>query len=106
MSTELLPKVDLWQVSSAARQVLTDLVNEAVRKALEEHGLKRSRTPAVALRGTDAAAYIGVGRSRFYGLLKEHPELMAASYTVGKARCWPVAALDAWMQARQAEAAA
>jgi predicted DNA-binding transcriptional regulator AlpA len=101
MSTELFPKVDLWRISDEARQALIQLVKQSVREALEEQGLRKPPVPAGALRGSDAAAYLGVGRSHFYGLLKEDPQLLGLSFTVGRCRMWPTAGLDEWMQLRR-----
>ena len=82
-----------------------ELVGEAVCKALEGQGVKKARAaPSGALRAAAAANYIGVGRSRFYGLLKEDPELLGLSFRAGRARMWSVASLDNWMEARQVEA--
>ena len=58
--------------------------------------------PAGALRAAEAARYLGLGRSRFYTLLDEHPQLLAASFTVGKARMWSTASLDAWITSKHA----
>jgi hypothetical protein len=101
MSSELLPKVDLWRISDEARQALIQLVKQSLREALEEQGLKKPPVPTGALRGADAAAYLGVGRSHFYGLLKEDPQLLGLSFTVGRCRMWPIAGLDEWMQLRR-----
>jgi hypothetical protein len=43
---ELLPRVELWQLSEGAQQALTELVENAVRRALEAQGLKRPTTPS------------------------------------------------------------
>jgi hypothetical protein len=83
---ELLPRVDVYRLSDHMREEFRTLVSEAVRSALAELGNR----PAGALRGHDAARYLGLGRSRFYMVLKEHPELLAASFTVGKARMWQI----------------
>src|SRR5262245_45414002 len=81
-------------------EVLKDLVHEAVRSALEDKGLKGIRPPPGALRADQAAAYIGVGRSRFYKLLTEDSQLKSLSFTVGNCRMWAVPSLDAWMRER------
>jgi predicted DNA-binding transcriptional regulator AlpA len=101
MSSELLPKVDVYRLSEAALQQLQPLINAAVRAALEEQGLKKPRVTPGALRGKDAADYLGISRSRFYALLKTDPALKAASFTVGKSRAWTIAALDEWMRLNQ-----
>jgi predicted DNA-binding transcriptional regulator AlpA len=105
MPEELLPKVDLYRLSAHIRDELASLVSEAVRAALEEQGLRKPVAPAGALRGPDAAAYLGVGRSHFYDLLKEDPELLSASFTAGRCRMWPTTALDEWMQVRRTRSA-
>ena len=80
-------------------EALTDLVRQAVRQELA------AAAPPGALRAAQAADHIGVGRSRFYLLLKEDAQLLGLSFTVGTARMWPREALDRWMQARQAHTA-
>jgi hypothetical protein len=99
MPDELLPKVDLFRISGPMLEVLSDLVRQAVRQEMAE------AAPPGAMRAAQAADYIGVGRSRFYKLLKEDPQLLGLSFTVGTARMWPREALDRWMQARQAKTA-
>jgi hypothetical protein len=103
--SDLLPKVDVYRFSDSARQELATLVTEAVRTVLEEEGLKRRRLPAGALKASDAATYIGISRSGFYALLKHDPSLLQRSFTAGRSRLWPTAALDTWMLARQSESA-
>jgi hypothetical protein len=67
MSTELLPKVELWQLSEHAIRTL----EEIVRRVLVENG----HAAVGAFRAASAAKYIGVGRSTFYELLKTDPHL-------------------------------
>jgi len=103
MADELLPKVELWHLGGPARQMLADLVSDAVCEALEARDLKRPKPPAGALRAKDAASYVGVSRSAFYKILDDDPQLKGLSFTVGKSRMWPTADLDSWMQARRAQ---
>lgn len=79
-------------------------MTEAVRKALEEQGLKKPCPPPGAVKAAGAAIYVGVSRSGFYQLLKNDPMLLRLSFTAGRSRLWSTTALDTWMQARQAEA--
>ena len=95
MSTDLLPKVELWQLSEHVAQA----IREIVREALEEHG-DRLRSRAGGMRAAAAAAYIGVSRSKFYELLRTEPYLQASSFRAGTARMWRKDDLDAWMQAQ------
>ena len=92
MSNELLPKVELWRVSDPAIQTLEDLI----RRVLAE----RASTPVGAMRAAAAAAYIGVGRSTFYQLLRQDAQLAGSSFGIGAARMWRKEDLDAWMQAQ------
>jgi len=91
MSQELLPKVQLWQLSEHAAQAL----KEIVRDALVEHGVVK-RAPVAGMRAVEAAACIGIRRSTFYKLVKADPHLRR-SYVVGTARMWRKEDLDAWM---------
>src|SRR6188472_1360594 len=77
MADELLPKVDLFRISDPMLEVLTSLVRQAVRQEMA------AAAPAGALRAADAARYLGLGRSKFYAMLKADPELMGASFCVG-----------------------
>src|SRR5262245_43911993 len=94
-----MSNIQLCQLSDL-RVALSDLVYEAVRTALQEQSTQKARAPTGALRAKAAAAYIGISRTRFYELLDEDPSLKAIAYTVGRARAWPTAALDRWMQAQ------
>jgi excisionase family DNA binding protein len=96
MSSELFPKVELWQLSEHVARAL----KEIVRDALDEHGIVE-RAPIGGMRAAEAAAYIGIGRSTFYKLVKTEPPLQR-SYVVGTARMWRREDLDAWMQAQVA----
>jgi predicted DNA-binding transcriptional regulator AlpA len=58
------------------------------------------------MKAAKAAAYLNISRSKFYKVLEEDPELKDSSFTLGKCRLWPVAALDAWIQARGQPASA
>jgi hypothetical protein len=95
MSDELLPRVDLFRISGPMLEALTDLVRQAVRQEMA------AAAPAGALRAADAARYLGLGRSKFYVMLKADPELMGASFCVGTARLWSREALDGWMRTKQ-----
>jgi predicted DNA-binding transcriptional regulator AlpA len=57
-------------------------------------------TPVGAMRAAAAAAYIGVGRSTFYQLLRQDAQLAGSSFGIGAARMWRKEDLDAWMQAQ------
>ena len=52
------------------------------------------------MRAAAAAAYIGVGRSTFYQLLRQDAQLARSSFGVGAARMWRKEDLDMWMQAQ------
>src|SRR5262245_16552350 len=93
MSEELLTKVDLFRLSGPAREDLWAIL----REVLAEEGCRK----AGALRATEAAAYIGVSRSRFYELLKEDQSLEAIAVSMGEIRVWPTADLDRWLQDRR-----
>jgi predicted DNA-binding transcriptional regulator AlpA len=105
MPDELLPRVDVYRLSAQIREELASLVSEAVRAALEEQGLRKRPAPEGALRGRAAAKYIGISPSHFYALLKEDPHLLGASFTAGRCRMWPTAALDEWMRVRRTQSA-
>jgi excisionase family DNA binding protein len=96
MPQELFPKVELWQLSEHVARAL----KEIVRDALVEHGTVE-RTPVGGMRAAEAAAYLGVGRSTFYKLVKTEPALQR-SYVIGTARLWRKEDLDAWIQAQVA----
>jgi predicted DNA-binding transcriptional regulator AlpA len=98
MPSDPLYPVRLHDVSADARALLKELL----REVLTEH-LGKPRAPAGALRGKEAARYIGLGKTRFYKVIKEDPVLKAASFKIGNARAWPVTALDAWMAAQVAQ---
>jgi excisionase family DNA binding protein len=95
MSNDLLPKVELWQLSEPAIRALKDVV----RLVLDERGIS-TKPPIGALRAAQAATYIGVGRSKFYQLLRTEPQLQASSFRAGTARLWRKEDLDTWMQAQ------
>ena len=109
MQEDLLHRVELCRISPDGRQALDALVQQAVSDVLEKLGLVKPQVakttlrevPKTALRAEEAAAYIGVGRSTFYTLVKEDLHLLAASFTVGRCRMWLTPALDEWMQARR-----
>jgi excisionase family DNA binding protein len=94
MPQELIPKVELWQLSEHVTQAL----KEIVRDALVEH-CTVERSPVGGMRAAEAAAYVGIGRSTFYKLIKTEAHLQH-SYVVGTARMWRKEDLDAWMQAQ------
>ncbi len=94
MPQELFPKVELWQLSEHVTQAL----KEIVRDALVEHSTVE-RSPVGGMRAAEASAYIGIGRSTFYKLIKTEAHLQH-SYVVGTARMWRKEDLDAWMQAQ------
>lgn len=89
---------------STADPLVVHLTASQLRQLIEEVVLKKlgqqESTPAGALRPKEAAAHIGVGRSKFYELLKEDPQLAEASFQVGTARMWRKEDLDAWMLAQ------
>jgi excisionase family DNA binding protein len=93
--SDLLHKVELCALSGDARQLLKDLI----REVFAESGLALPRETG-ALRAKEAAAYLGIGKTRFHELLKEDPNLDAASIRVGRARVWPKEALDKWLKAK------
>lgn len=96
--SELLPKVEVWRITDQVALALHELVKDAVRKVLEEEGLRRAPVQPEALRINEAARYVGVGRSTFYKLMKEDDHhLMSTSFTAGRCRMWTKAALDEWM---------
>ena len=92
MPSELLPKVDLWQISGPAMQAL----EEMMRRVLAEQG----RGPAASLGAVKAAEYVGVSRNQFLKLRKEDPGLEKLSFLMGTKPYWRAADLDAWMQRR------
>jgi predicted DNA-binding transcriptional regulator AlpA len=94
MTAELFPKVELWQLSEHAIHTL----EEIMRRVLAE----QATSPTGAMRAAQAAAYIGVGRSKFYELLRTDPSLRTCSFRAGTARMWRKEDLDAWMQAQVA----
>jgi predicted DNA-binding transcriptional regulator AlpA len=91
----LLPQVAVHRLTEHALGELKALFSAVVRDALDAR--QRLRVPPGALRAPQAAAYIGISKSLFYQQLKEYPELQAASFTIGKARCWPIPVLDEWI---------
>jgi predicted DNA-binding transcriptional regulator AlpA len=94
---DLLPRVDVYRLSDGIRRELARLMGDAVRDALDKCG--RLPHPTGALKATQAAAYIGLSRSKFYEVLKKDPGLMQQSFTVGKCRLWPISTLDSWIHA-------
>jgi predicted DNA-binding transcriptional regulator AlpA len=98
---DLLHRVDVRRISTDIQQQLLDIAKQAVREVLAEQRPQKPRAPVGALRAKAAAAYIGISRTRFYELLDKDPSLAASAFPVGKkARAWPTAALDRWMQAQ------
>jgi predicted DNA-binding transcriptional regulator AlpA len=99
---DLLHRVDVRRISTDVQQQLLDIAKQAMRDVLAEQRHQKSFASAGALRAKAAAAYIGISRTRFYELLDEDPSLAASAFPVGKkARAWPTAALDRWMQAQE-----
>jgi hypothetical protein len=101
MADDLLPRVDVYRLSAQMREELVNIVNAAVRAALEEQGLTKRPAPEGALRGRAAAKYIGISPSHFYDLLKKDPALAKLSYQVGKSPY--VEGLNQWMRNRTAQ---
>ena len=95
MQEDLLHRVELCRISPAGRRALDDLVQQAVSDVLEKLGLVKPQVanttlrevPTTALRAKEAAAYIGVGRSTFYTLVKEDLHLLAPPSRLGDAAC-------------------
>jgi len=96
---DLLPRVDVYGLSARIRRELACLIGDAVRDALDECG-RLPQLPSGAVKATQAAAYIGLSRSKFYEILKKDPSLIHQSFTVGKCRLWPISALDSWIHAK------
>jgi hypothetical protein len=96
----LLPKVDLYKLSDEARQQISAIVESSVTRAIAAQSSARPRLAPAGLRASDAARYIGLGRSSFYARLKTDDVLLAASFKVGNSRIWKVSALDAWLLAQ------
>ena len=100
MSSEpLLPQVVVVRLSSGVRQVMADIVAEAVHRALEVQPLRVTAPAAVKTAG--AAAHLGISHSHFYQLLDNDPHLAKLAFTAGRSRLWPVTSLDDWMSAKQ-----
>jgi hypothetical protein len=62
VSTELLPKVDVYRLSGRARQDLAELISVAVREALvgQGRGYREKQKPGAL--GAYSAAYLGISR--------------------------------------------
>jgi predicted DNA-binding transcriptional regulator AlpA len=96
----------LWKASDF-RQVMKEVALETFAELLAKQAQPTS--PVGALNATQTAKFLGYKETRFYKLLKEHPELDAMAVTVTKRkdgkeiRRWPKDALNAWMQ-RQSQA--
>jgi excisionase family DNA binding protein len=94
-----LLKTELCKLSDA----MVRQMEEIVRRVLAEQNQARP-APVGALTPAQAAKYLGVGKTRFYELLKEHPELdaMGFAYTKRKDgkkyRKWLREDLDAWLK--------
>ena len=84
MSTELLPKVEVWRLPEHVTRALKD----AMRIVLDERDHRASALVG-GMRAKEAATYLGIGRSKFYQLLKHDVDLMGSSFGVGTARMWP-----------------
>jgi len=88
------------------KEVALEAALEAARQVMAEQA---RQAPGGALNATQAFKFLGVRRTRFFELLKVHPELDAMAVTLTtrvdgkKIRRWPLAALNAWMQ-RQSRA--
>src|SRR5687768_1790089 len=93
-SQDLLHQVRLCDVSADAREQLKVLL----REVLAEHP---KMTPVGALRAAEAAAYIGLSRSKFYVMLKEDAALAAMAVPVSDTRVWRPPDLDQWLQDRR-----
>jgi excisionase family DNA binding protein len=91
-------------LSDATRREIAQIVAAAVARAVGQLGPKRPGVAPAALKPKEAARYLGLGRSSFYNLLRTDSSLMAASFKVGRSRVFMIAALDAWMKARQPDA--
>ena len=101
MSTnELLHRVELCALSERAKRELADLIDERVRAALAEFAPRKRHREG--LTASETAAYLGVGKTRFYKMLQEDPTLAALAYRVGKRdRRWRSADLDRWLEAQR-----
>jgi predicted DNA-binding transcriptional regulator AlpA len=93
--SDLLHRVEICAISDDSRELLKQLV----REVLVERGFTQPKETG-ALRAKEAAAYIGIAKTRFYQLIKEDPLLGAASYNVGRSRAWPKAILDKWLKSQ------
>jgi excisionase family DNA binding protein len=96
---DLLHKAEMCALSGDAR----DVIKAIVREALAEAGLALPRETG-ALRAKEAAAYLGIAKTRFYKLIKEDPALGAASVRVGRSRSWPKHVLDDWLRRQSSPA--
>jgi predicted DNA-binding transcriptional regulator AlpA len=94
VSTELLPKVDVYRLSSRARQDLAELVTAAVREALGGQGRGYHEKPQPAALGAySTAAYLGISRSLLYELRRRDPAFPQPA-KLGRRRLWLVSDLD------------
>jgi excisionase family DNA binding protein len=93
--SDLLHRVELCAISAATRELIKDLI----REVRDEQGRAQPKQVG-ALRAKEAAAYLGIAKTRFYKLIQEDAALGAASYRVGRSRAWPKEALDNWLQAQ------
>ena len=57
-------------------------------------------TPAAVLGPEEVRAeYLGnAGKTKFYEILQQNPDLMALSFTLGQRRLWRRADLDRWLE--------
>jgi predicted DNA-binding transcriptional regulator AlpA len=101
VTTELLPKVEVYRLSDRAQQEFAQVLREAMQKFFEKRNEPGEQQRPAALGANDAAAYLGISRSLFYELRDEDPTF-PTPIRFGRRRLWLISGLDNYMMARQA----
>jgi hypothetical protein len=96
----MLHRVDVRRICPDVQQQLLELVRQVIREELA----RKPDAPAGALRTREAAAYMGLKRTKFLDELENDPILKAAEIRMGRARAWLREGLDRSLQARAAKA--
>jgi len=81
---DLLHRVDVRRICPEVQQQFLDIIRQVIR---EELG-KKQDSPTGALRTREAAAYMGLKRTKFLEELENDPILKAAEIRMGRARAW------------------
>jgi hypothetical protein len=97
---DLLHRVDVRRISADAQQQILDLVRQAVREELA----RKVDAPTGAFRVREAAAYIGLRRTKYLEEAKKDPILRASEIRMGRARAWLREGLDRYLRARTTQA--